>query len=131
MIIKIRKSFLCCWLSRNGEVICHYKPYCWYSEIFFFLTENISCLMVASVVGPVGRQWAGSDASLDAWTPGSSWVDHGPGTLRGLIVQALQDQNMKTVDFLCVCVCGLWDAWTAGAAVLKLQSTCYHELCGG
>lgn len=32
----------------------------------FFLTENMSCLMVAAAVGPVGKRWAGSGVSSDA-----------------------------------------------------------------
>lgn len=77
---------------------------------FFFLTENMSCLMVASV-GPVGRQWAGSDASLDAWTPGSSWVESWPRHPQGVNSSGSPGPEHENSGFLvCVCVyvaCGM------------------------
>ena len=46
-------------------------------------------------------------------------MDRSPGTLGGLIAQALQDETMKRED-LCVCAaCGTHG--TAGPAVLKIQ----------
>lgn len=91
----------------------------------FFLSENMSCLMVAAAVGPVGTPRAGRGAGSDAWSPRSSWMDRGPGALGGLIAQALQDETMKREDLCVRPACGTHGP--AGPAVLKIPSPCRHE----
>lgn len=49
----------------------------------FSYWEYDAALMAEAAVGPVGKRWAGSGVSSDAWTPGSSWVDQSSGTLGG------------------------------------------------
>ena len=73
---------------------------------FFFLAENMSCLMVAAAVGPAGKRWRGSGTSSDVWTPGSSGVDRSPAP-SGANSSGSPGWDHEKRGF--VCVCGLWD----------------------
>lgn len=73
-------------------------------KTIFFLTENMSRLMAASVVGPVGRWQAGSKwCQLGSVSPWRLWGGPQPRHPQGINSSGSPEpEHMKTVDFGCV-----------------------------